>query len=523
MTETTAERTRWARDGALFQTGMAFVAGALLTLGHPPVGLPWSAFVALPLLAFLLARAPHLRRAALLGWAAGFGYFTTGLHWVGHAFLIDAEQFALLMPLGVLGLPAFLGLFWSMAAASAWRFAPRSPAGRAIGLAVALSLVEILRTHVLTGFPWALPGYIWVDTPVMQVVSVIGPHGLTLATLLVATVPVLVATGRRVWRPLSLVGPVVLTGLCWIWGAERLVTAPDEDLETAPVVRVVQPNAPQESKWDPAAARSHYARALALTEGSKSDRLPDIIVWPEAAVTFLPAYEPERVAEIADAAAGATVLFGAFHAERTNFGDRWMNALHVLTPDGRLTDRYDKHHLVPFGEYLPFAGVLERIGLRQFALRGGFATGPGPRTLTVPGAPAVAAAICYEMIFPHAVVPDGVRPGWIVQITNDAWFGTFAGPQQHYAQARIRAIEQGLPVVRAANTGISAIVDAYGRERTAIPLDRAGRVDHPLPPALAPTIYARNGDLPAYLAVFLIAAVLVILRQSRQQKPHALT
>ncbi|MCH8953366.1 MAG: apolipoprotein N-acyltransferase, partial [Proteobacteria bacterium] len=247
-------------------------------------------------------------------------------------------------------------------------------------------------------------------------------------------------------------------------------------------------------------------RLLAATAAPPDPALgpPAAVIWPETAVTFLPAYQPERRAEIAAAAGGAPVILGALHGLRRDGEEQWFNTLTTILPDATLGPRYDKHHLVPFGEYLPYESVLGLIGLRRLAVQGGFVPGPGPRVLEVPGLPPFSPLICYEMIFPDAVVPANRRPDWILQITNDAWFGAFGGPQQHLAQARIRAIEQGLPVVRAANTGISAAIDAQGRVLARIPLQTEGYRDIRLPAALPPTLYARHGDVPAMSLVVLV-------------------
>jgi apolipoprotein N-acyltransferase len=271
-------------------------------------------------------------------------------------------------------------------------------------------------------------------------------------------------------------------------------------------LRIVQPNAEQTLKWQPDHAAVFFARLMAATAAPPDPALgaPAVVIWPETAVTFLPAYEPERRAEIAAAAGGAPVILGALHGERRDGEEQWFNSLMAILPDGSLGPRYDKHHLVPFGEYLPYESILGLIGLRQIAVQGGFVPGPGPRVLEVPGLPPFSPLLCYEMIFPTEVVPAGKRPGWLLHLTNDGWFGSFGGPQQHLAQARIRAIEQGLPVVRAANTGISAAIDAYGRVLTRIPLQSDGYRDIRLPGALPPTLYARHGDVPAMSLVVLV-------------------
>ncbi|MEO1460482.1 MAG: apolipoprotein N-acyltransferase, partial [Pseudomonadota bacterium] len=201
---------------------------------------------------------------------------------------------------------------------------------------------------------------------------------------------------------------------------------------------------------------------------------PDLILWPEMAVTFPVADYPEAAAQIAEAAAGAPVILGSFHPERSGPETEWLNALVTVIPDGTIGPRYDKHHLVPFGEYMPMKEVMSAIGLQQLAQHGGLSAGTGPAALSVAGLPRFAATVCYEMIFPHQIIGPGPRPDWILTITNDAWFGGFAGPQQHLAQAKFRAVEQGLPVARAANTGISTILDSYGRMQAQLSLHRDG-------------------------------------------------
>jgi apolipoprotein N-acyltransferase len=490
-------RSRWGRPA------LALLAGAAMAAGHPPVGLPWVLFLAVPMLVWLVAATPTAGAAAIVGWAAGFGYLAVALHWIGNAFLVDPDQFALLMPLGVVALPAGLALYWAAAFAAARRLWPGDLIRGALLLAALWTGAEIVRSFALTGFPWALPGYVWIDLPPMQAAAWVGPFGMTLATLVLCALPLLAAAERR-W---ALAAAALAAGVTvWAAGAARLqaLTAYGAD---APVVRVVQPNAPQHLKFLPGYREDFYRRTLEATAAPPDPGLgpPDIIVWPETAVHFVPAAEPEEVARIAGAAGGATVILGALHGERTAEGVRWTNALAVVLPDGTLGPRYDKHHLVPFGEYMPLWPVLRHLGLPQFTAGPGMAAGPGPRTLALDGVPPFSALICYEVIFPREVVAPGKRPDWMVQLTNDAWFGAFAGPQQHFAQARIRAIEQGLPIVRAANTGISAVIDSHGRPVSYLPLDSFGKIDAKLPAPLPPTLYSRIGDLPAlFLVVFVV-------------------
>jgi apolipoprotein N-acyltransferase len=472
-----------------------------MTLGQAPTSQPWTLFLALPVLVWLVDAAPGPRGAALSGWGAGFGYFVSGLYWIGHAFLVDAEQFAWMMPFAVTLLPAFLGLFWAAAFALARRIWPAGRIWRALALAACMTLAEYARAHVLTGFPWGMPGYVWVETPVMQAAAWAGPYGMTFMTLALMPLPIL-AGARRHWAPAALALAVVAA--LWVSGATRLGERPEAG-GVGPVLRLVQPNAEQKLKWERGHIEKFYARLLDATSAAPDPALgpPAAVIWPETSVAFLPAYKPERRAEIAAAANGATVLMGTLHARLWNGEEQWFNALLPILPDGGMGPRYDKHHLVPFGEYLPYPSVLGPLGFRHLVRQGGFTPGEGPRVIEVPGLPPFSPLVCYEMIFPEEVVPPGRRPDWILQVTNDAWFGSFGGPQQHLAQARIRAIEQGLPVVRAANTGISAVIDPLGRVTASLPLHVSGHIDARLPGPLPPTLYAIHGDLPAMALVLL--------------------
>lgn len=486
----------WLAARGLWQRlALSVLAGALLTAGHPPVSLPWIAVLAVPLLILLVDAAPTPRAAAWIGWAAALGYFVTSLHWIGNAFLVDADRFAWLIPLGVLALPAGLGLFWAAAFWAARRLWSGLMAGPGL-LALCLTLAEYARAHILTGFPWALPGYIWVDTPVMQAASWAGPFGVTALTVFV---PGLIAMAMICRRWPALIGSVAVVASLWVWGAARV---PDQVAygADAPVVRVVQPNAPQHLKWVPGQREIFYERLLTATAQPADPVLgkPDVVIWPETAVSFLPATNPQETARIAAAGQGAPVILGALHGERTVEGEFWSNALFVVSPDGQIALRYDKHHLVPFGEYVPFDWILGRLGVTQFTTGGGFSAGPGPRTLHLDGLPSVSPLICYEAIFPYQAV-SGERPEWMVQITNDAWFGGWAGPQQHLAQAKFRAVEQGLPMVRSANTGISAVIDPYGLEVVSLAMHNYNKIDARLPASIEPTLYSIYGDITGLL------------------------
>ncbi|MEM7499033.1 MAG: apolipoprotein N-acyltransferase [Pseudomonadota bacterium] len=488
------------------------LSGLAFAMGHAPVGLPWTAFLALPVLVVLVGTARTGWGSFAAGWGFGFGYLVISLHWIGHAFLVDADAFAWMLPFALAGLPAFLALFWGVAGWAARKAAPGGGPPTLLALAAALTLTEYGRSHLLTGFPWALPGYVWIDTPVAQIAAFAGPHGMGLLTLLTTGLLLLAfVTLKGPARPAAAAAGLLAFAGLWTVGEARLPPSAPPAQQEGPVLRLVQPNAPQHLKWDPDYAPTFYRRLL---EGSAAPADPALgppaaVIWPETAVAFLPEERPDGRAQMAASAGGAPLVLGALRRRSEAEGGGFANSLFALDPTGTIGARYDKHHLVPFGEYMPFQALFSALGIRQLAQRGRFVPGPGQRVLRpIAGLPGFVPLICYEAIFPHEIVPPGIaptdRPGWLLQITNDAWFGTLGGPQQHLAQARLRAIEQGLPLVRAANTGISAVIDAHGRIVASIPLGTHGHVDAPLPEALAPTLYARSGDLPAILLALLL-------------------
>ena len=535
-----AERLRgllgWRRHLA------AVCAGALSALAMAPFYVWPVLWLTLPAVVWLIDgatwRAPshgtrgrRLSRpvvaAAGIGWWWGFGYFLAGLYWIGAAFLVEAEQFAALMPLAVLTMPAGLALFYAAATALAARFWGTGP-WRVLALALALSGAEWLRGHVLSGFPWNTLGYAltW-PLPLMQSVAVLGIYGLTLLAVLVFALPAVlwsapVLQPRRA-RAVALAVAVLPLAMLAAFGWVRLALA-SADTVPGVKIRIVQPSVPQREKWRPEHQARFFKDHLDLSgtdPQGKSDALAGVthVVWPEAAMPFPALDTPEALAAIGDLLPEGTVLIaGSIRVERTASGrpSRFFNSLLVLARRGLLLVFYDKIYLVPFGEYLPLRGVLGAIGLREVASKGGFDSGPAPRPLlTVPGLPAVVPLICYEAVFPGAIVQGVQRPAAIVNLTNDGWFGDTTGPHQHFHQARVRAVEEGLPLIRAANNGVSAAFDPYGRVLGRLGLNVRGVIDVPLPAAVAPPPYARLGDA-VFLAVWLMGAALLGWRVWRQ-------
>jgi apolipoprotein N-acyltransferase len=367
-----------------------------------------------------------------------------------------------------------------------------------------MAAAEWLRGHLFTGFPWNAFGYALTPTPMMmQTASLVGTWGLTLAAFFIFAAPVLLLPDRRHSRRASRIAFAIAAALYLFhigYGIVRLSGGADP-MVPGIALRIVQPSIPQDERWENAAADTIMARYAELSRnGAPVLSGMTHLIWPESAFPFLLTERPSALATIADLLPPGTMLFtGAARAERVIGSDEppmVYNAIYAIDDAGEIRAAYDKVHLVPFGEYLPFGSLLRSLGLRQvIALPGGFSPGQTHRTLSLPGAPPFAPLICYEVIFPGAVVaPAGERPQWMLNVTNDAWYGATPGPYQHLAEARVRAVEEGLPLVRAANSGISAIVDAHGRILASLGLEQIGVVDGGLPVALLPTPYARFGD-----------------------------
>ena len=509
------------------RAAIALVSGALSSLGMAPFNAWPILFLTLPVVVWQIDGAGAGRwrgapAAALTGWWFGLGYFVPGLYWIGYAFLVDAQTFAWLMPVASLGLPAYLALFMALGFALA-RLSWTRDASRVIALAASLTISEWLRGNALTGFPWNALGYALSEPLALaQTASLIGLWGLTfLAVAIFASPAALIdgaSRGRRPWiAPASAV--VVLIAMM-VFGTIRLSQHPTVMLP-GPKLRIMQPNLQQDAKFNYSAKAEVMKKYLALSDrasGPQSTGVRDvnILIWPESAFPFFLTHEPEAMAQIADLLPkGAVLITGSVRAPDVPPGTRITrayNSIYVIDHDGNVLSVYDKLHLVPFGEFLPFQDFMEKIGFEQLTkIQGGFIPGVRRRSMEVPHAPRMLPLICYEAIFPGDVVERNDRPGWIVNVTNDGWFGISTGPYQHLQQARLRAIEQGLPLVRAANTGISAVIDPLGRIVARLGLGLEGILDSPLPAAIPPTPYARVGDIPTL--IILAAAWLLVIRR----------
>jgi apolipoprotein N-acyltransferase len=499
---------------------IAFSAGAVSAFAMAPFDLWPLLALTLPVLVWLIdgagAGSKGLRAAFGAGWWFGFGYFVAGIYWTGMALLVEADKFAWLLPFAVIALPAGLALFIGAGTGLAHVLWTRGPA-RILAFAATLTAAEWLRGHILSGFPWNSFGQSLAATPALaQTASLVGLFGLTLIALVAFASPAALAdppeASKRPWL-LPAISVAVLVAMA-LFGFYRLGTT-----ETAWVegvrLRIMQPNLPQDEKFRPAAKQKVLALYAEVSERATApDRsgLRDVthLIWPESAFPFFLEREPDALAAIAALLPpGVVLITGAARVENVKPGEkepRVHNSIRVIGDDGAILSTYDKVHLVPFGEYLPFQRFLESLGLEQLTrVRGGFTPGARRNSLNVPRLPPASPLICYEVIFPGDVLPDGARPAWLLNVTNDAWFGITPGPYQHFAQARLRTVEEGLPLVRAANNGISAVVDPLGRVMRSLPLGAAGVLDAGLPKPLDSTLYSRIGDAPVMVAIAIFA------------------
>lgn len=478
--------------------------GAIAALGQAPFDLPIALLLGFVAAFALFEHDKTTRRAALTGLSFGTGYFALSLMWIVEPFFVDAPRYGWMAPFALVFLSVGLALFWGLA------FGVARWLGRTWGaLALTLAAAETIRAYIFTGFPWGMPAQALVDGLAGQAAAWIGPHGLNL--LLFAGLSLVVPRGR--YGAVKIAGFAGLAAIV-IWPVPVLEPAPQA--EAGRIMRLVQPNAPQHEKWDPQMIPVFFHRQLELTgaEPLAGAPRPDLVIWPETALPTLLHYAEKPLRQIAERAAGVPVVLGVQRLDE----QRLYNTMVVIDADGAVTAKYDKHHLVPFGEYLPMGELLAQYGLHGLAASegSGFSAGPGPRLVEVPGFGRALPLICYEAVFPQDVNNAPERPDFLLQITNDAWFGKFSGPYQHLAIARMRAIEQGLPMVRVANTGVSAMIDARGRITHSIALGKSGFVDAPLPAALAPTLYSQTKDWAVMVLLILgISALRVNRRYTR--------
>lgn len=508
------------------RAGLALFAGALSALAMAPFNAWPVLFVTFPIAVWLIdgaaaGKARGVPAAAMSGFWFGLGYFVPGLYWIGNAFLVDASTFAWLIPFAVLGLPIYLALYTALGFALA-RLLWTRDATRLLALAIGLTFSEWLRGHLLSGFPWNAFGYALSEPLALaQTASLIGLWGMTFLSVAIFASPAVLidgsSRGRKPWiAPVAAVSLLVAMG---VYGAVRLSLQPT--VFTKVKLRIMQPNLEQDAKFNYSAKADVMQRYLTLSDrasGPQSTGVRDanILIWPESAFPFFLTREADAMAQIADLLPKGTVLItGSVRAPEGPPGariTRAYNSIYVIDHDGSVLSVYDKLHLVPFGEYLPYQDLMEKLGFVQLTkVQGGFIPGTRRRVMDIPDAPRALPLICYEVAFPGSLASRDDRPGWIVNLTNDGWFGISTGPYQHLQQARLRAIEEGLPLVRAANTGISAVIDPSGRIVARLGLGIEGVLDASLPTALPPTVYARLRDIP--IVVMMAIALLLVIRR----------
>lgn len=508
---------------------LAFLAGALLVLAQAPYDFFAVGFLSFPILVWLLDGATseagsgwlrRLRPSFAVGWWFGFGYFVAGLWWIGNALLVEADSFAWALPLAVVALPAVLAIYYGLAATLARLFWSES-VGRIAVLAAAFAMAEWLRGMLFTGFPWNAIGYAAMPVPTLMQSSVlVSMVGINALTVFVFAMPALALSrhGRRLGFALAAGLMIAHVG----FGLVRLTRA-DLGTETLPV-RLVQPSILQNEKWDRAARDRIFGTYLEMSASPAAEGAapPRVIIWPETAVPFILNDRPDALQTLGDLLGeGQTLLAGAVRSEATpGAATRYYNSMTQIGDAGQIVDAVHKVHLVPFGEYLPFSGLLHRFGLsKMVALPEDFSSAETRPAITLPGGLNAVAFICYEIIFDETVSQDAAGKDILINLTNDAWFGDTPGPRQHFRQAQLRAVETGLPLVRAANSGISGVVDGFGRIVDAYGVNGVGALDVAVPTGKGTIMRAWN-PVWAGWSVLGLLAIGGLIGNVRAQRRH---
>ena len=492
-----------------------FTLGGLVVLLDNALGLNKSSVPHFTVASFFKNKTVFLR-AGYIGWFFGFGYLLAGLHWMGFAFLVEAEKFAILIPLCVLALPAFLALFY-FAATFLAAFLWSTNACRIVALSVTFALCEYARGKVLTGLPWNSIGYgMLSNESFLQLASVFGLYGVNFLTILFFATPVVFFTAKsrsyfdRYFA--YLIAILMLSSLAY--GYFRLQSNSIEFVENMQL-RLVQPNIPQKKKTQKEAYDWIFSRLIENSKANLNGKITHII-WPEVAVPVLLARDIDKRRQITRILGpNAYLLTGSYRLELGEKPDKYkvFNSLIAFDHKADVSKFYDKVHLVPFGEYLPMQKTLEDLGFEQITrIRGGFEPGKGKRYFSIKGLPSFSPLICYEVIFPGQVTEPNMRPNWLLNITNDAWFGYSLGPYQHFQQARVRAVEEGLPLVRVANTGISGVIDPVGNVLSLLNLGKEGYIDEKLPKSISETVYSKYREVSLFSVMFISIIFVVFIR-----------
>lgn len=504
---------------------LSFLAGLVGAAGFEPWGLWPLTLAAFAALLWLVRDAPRLRTALARGWWFGVGHFVLGLNWIATAFTYQAEMPAWLGWIAVVLLSLYLAIYPAAAAGLAWRFGRAHPLRLILTFAAAWIVTEWLRATMFTGFAWNPVGVALLPTPVSRLATVFGTYGLSGISMLLSGALLLLA--ERHWQR----GAALLLGVGIPTGIAMAAQAPAEG-KAGPAIRIVQPNIGQEDKWREGFFEENMERLTALSHWG--GREPRLLLWPEAAVTRPlqnglagPQYRRETEAlrrTVGQVLGERDLLLTGGVTWRSAGGlevTSATNSVFAINRKGEILARYDKAHLVPYGEYLPMRPILSAIGLSRLAPGDiDFDPGPGPQTLALPIVGEAGFQLCYEIIFSGNVVDAENRPNFLFNPSNDAWFGRW-GPPQHLAQARLRALEEGLPILRSTPTGISAVIDAEGALLHSIPWREAGFIDARLPAPKPPTVFARWGNLMPFLLALLLASLGPALPRPSSRRPIA--
>lgn len=500
----------------------AFCLGVLAVFAFAPLHLVFLLYPAFSILMVLLLRQKSWRGAFMVGWWWGGGFFAAGLYWVAMALLVDAQHFAWLIPFAIFGFAIGLGLFVGVNAAITYRFAKNSLPAAVLLFGASWSVLEWVRSWLFTGFPWNLMGSAWAFSDnALQGAAYIGTYGLGLLTVVAASAPAVLVRGQIKFATLAILIPVLLFG----FGAIRLMDAPFENVDGVRL-RLVQPNIPQRDKWNRELISQHMMTQLEMgaTKPTNGKQPPTHIIWGETQAPFFVADHQSWIEKIASMTpVGGLSIIGAPRIVSSDSEPIMVaNSMLAIDADLRVVSaHYDKFHLVPFGEYVPLADILPIEKITNGV--GAFTPGPGLTTMQLKGLPPVSPLICYEIIFPLGVAKKdpitNLRPEWLLNITNDAWYGKTQGPHEHFALSRMRAVEEGLPLVRVANTGISGVVDGYGRVIAKAPLGIRAIIDANLPKGIAEqTAYSSVGNvIPLGLAIFFAGAGIIIAKCKRKK------
>jgi apolipoprotein N-acyltransferase len=495
---------------------LVFLFGVLVTCALPPLYIWPLAIIGFSGFFVMLISCANSKHAFKIGWWFGFGHFVSGLYWIAFALLVDFASFGWLIPFAVFGIPSVIAVYIAVVSVITWQLGRFIKSWKlVIAFSCIWTIIEMIRGWLFTGFPWNLAGYVWaVSNNMLQFSSVSGIWGLSLVTVLAFTMPAILLMGDKCACVRSLhnkVTPIVFSALLliaiFVWGGARLANSPEQFVPGIKM-RIVQANIPQNMKWD---EEWRYETVSKYLEMSRISGFEDIthIIWPETALPFTISKNSELLHVISQVVPkGGAIITGALRAEYNDNGflkNMW-NSLIVLSGDGKIYSHYDKSHLVPFGEYVPFRNILPLEKITHGSVD--FSRGEGPKTINVPGFPDIGGVVCYEVIFSGSVVEKKYHPAVLVNVTNDAWYGNTSGPYQHFQMARVRAIEEGIPLVRAANNGISAVVDAYGRVIGSTDLGVEAVIDLPLPKKIPVTTYGRYGKV---VVILLMGSALLIV------------